>query len=161
MQSEGGSLGYPKMSFLYELGISEFMQSIADLLYDSNSSQPRKGVVSGNMDDLQWAAPFEKMVEVIKLVRERGPAYGYSLDMDKPIYLMAPIGRDILQDELFDRVNLLKSLGVPTQNIKAHPQCQSFLSPMVLTKRRIEWGCKILGAFVGADEYVLPQSAYE
>ena len=48
------------------------------LLYDSNSSQPRKGVVSRYMDDLQWAALFERMVEVIKFVRERGPAYGYT-----------------------------------------------------------------------------------
>ena len=47
VQSEGGSPGSPEMSFLYELGISEFVQSIDDLLYDSNSSQPRKGVVSG------------------------------------------------------------------------------------------------------------------
>ena len=62
---------------------SEFVQSIDDLMCDSNSnaSQPRKGVVSGlriygYMDDLQWAAPSERMLEVIKFVRERGPAYG-------------------------------------------------------------------------------------
>ena len=51
-----------EMSFLYELGISEFVQNIDDLLDDSNSSQPRKGVVSGYMDDLQWATPFERIV---------------------------------------------------------------------------------------------------
>ena len=58
------------MSFLYELGVSEFARSVADLLYDANSSQPRKGVASGYVDDLQWAAPFAKMVDVIKFVRE-------------------------------------------------------------------------------------------
>ena len=42
VQSEGGSPGSPEMSFLCELGVSEFAQSIADLLYDSNSSQPRR-----------------------------------------------------------------------------------------------------------------------
>ena len=62
VQSEGGSPGSPEMSFLYELGISEFVQNIDDLLDDSNSSQPRKGVVSGYMDDLQWATPFERIV---------------------------------------------------------------------------------------------------
>ena len=65
VQSEGGSPGFPKMSFLYELGIIDFVQSIADLLCDPNSSQPRKGIVTGYMDDLCWAAPFAKMVDVI------------------------------------------------------------------------------------------------
>ena len=81
--------------------------------------------------------------------RERGPAYGYNLNMDKSIYLMAPIGRDISQDELFHRVNILIGWAcVPIQNIKAHPQCQSFVSPMVLTKRRVEWGREVLGSFI-------------
>ena len=158
MQSEGGSPGSPEMSFLCELGVSEFAQSINDLLYDSNSSQPREGVASGymDMDDLQWAAPFERMVEAIKLVRERGPAYGYSLNVDKSIYLMAPIGRDASQDEsLHNRVSLLMSLGAPTQSIKAHPQRQSLASPTALTKRRVERGCKALGSFIGAEECVL------
>ena len=44
---------------------------------------------------------------------------------------------------------------MPIQNIKVHPQCQSFVSPMVLTKRRIEWGCKVLGSFIETNEYVL------
>ena len=85
-QTEGGAPGSPEMSFLYELGISEFVQNIADLLYEPNSSQPRKGVVAGYMDDLCWAAPFLKMVDVIKFVKARGPAYGYNLNMKKSIY---------------------------------------------------------------------------
>ena len=86
VQSEGGSPGSPEMSFLYELGISEFVQNIADLLYDSNSSQPRKGVVTGYMDDLCWAAPFARMVDVIEFVKSRGPAHGYSLNMKKSTF---------------------------------------------------------------------------
>ena len=46
-QSEGGSPGSPEMNFLYELGISDFVQSVADLLQDSGSSQISKGVVAG------------------------------------------------------------------------------------------------------------------
>ena len=37
-QSEGGSPGSPEMSFLCELGISEFVKSIDDLMIDSNAS---------------------------------------------------------------------------------------------------------------------------
>ena len=74
-------------------------------------------------------------MQVLKFVsvRDRGPAYGYNLNMDKSIYLMAPIGRDISQDELFCRVKLLTTLGVPIQSIRVHPQCQSFVSPAALT----------------------------
>ena len=50
VQTEGGSPGSPEMSFLHELGVSDFVQNIADLLYDSNSSQPRKGVATGYME---------------------------------------------------------------------------------------------------------------
>ena len=48
VQSEGGSPGSPEMSFLYELGVSDFVQNIADLLCDPHSSQSRKGVATGD-----------------------------------------------------------------------------------------------------------------
>ena len=70
------------------LHLQKFVKNIADLLYDSNSSQPRKGVVTGYMDDLCWAAPFTKMVDVIKFVKSRGPAYGYNLNMKKQLSLI-------------------------------------------------------------------------
>ena len=47
VQTEGGSPGSPEMSFLCELGISDFVQNIAELSSEPNSSQPRKGVVAG------------------------------------------------------------------------------------------------------------------
>ena len=65
------------------LGINDFVQNVADLLYDPNSSEPRKGVVAGYIDDLYWAASFTKMVEVVKFVIDRGPAFGYNLNMKK------------------------------------------------------------------------------
>ena len=160
-QTEGGAPGSPEMSFLYELGISDFVQNIADLLSDPNSSQPRKGVVAGYMDDLCWAAPFAKMVDVINFVKARGPAYGYNLNMKKSIYLMAPSSECFSQQQLFERINVLASLGMPIENIKAHPRlinsCHPSTSSEVLAKRAVQWGCKILGAFVGMDEYVIHQ----
>ena len=97
------------------------------------------------------------MIEVIRFVMVRGPAYGYNLNMKKSVYLMAPLGRDISQRDLDVRIRALTNLGIPVDNIKIHPDCQSFASPSVLVKRRVEWGFKILGAFVGTDEYVLRQ----
>ena len=53
------------------------------------------------------------------------------------------------------RIHALVNLGIPIGNVKIHPECQPCVSPSVFIKRNIEWGFKILGAFVGTDEYVL------
>ena len=70
-QTEGGSPGSPEMSFLYELGISSFIKNIDDLISSTNLPFSEKGIVTSYIDDLYWAAPFEKMVEVIKFVQEK------------------------------------------------------------------------------------------
>ena len=70
------------------MGINEFVQSVADLLHDPNDMVSKKGAIGGYIDDLYWAATFDKMVEVIKFVIERGPAYGYNLNMKKCVYLI-------------------------------------------------------------------------
>ena len=89
------------------LGINDFVQNVADLLYDPNSSEPRKGVVAGYIDDLYWAASFTKMVEVVKFVIDRGPVFGYNLNMKKCIYLMTPIHSGLLDEEMRLRINIL------------------------------------------------------
>ena len=38
-QSEGGSPGASETSLIYELGVNEFAQSVADLLYYPNSTK--------------------------------------------------------------------------------------------------------------------------
>ena len=106
-----------------------------------------------------WAAPFAKIVDVSKFVKSRGPAYGYNLNMKKSIYLMALERRCLSCQELLERINFLVNLGLPIDNIKVHPHiincCQPSVSPVVLAKRSVQWGCKILGAFVGTDEYAI------
>ena len=155
VQSEGGGPGAPEMSFLYELGINEFVQNVADLLAKSDRLAPKKGLVCGFFDDLYWAATFFKMAKVIKFVINRGPAFGYTLNMKKCIYLMAPTGEALSDDELDRRIATLTALGLPRENIRIHPDCQPDCSPEVAAKRRFEWGFKILGAFVGTDEFVM------
>ena len=71
---------------------------------------------------------------------------------------MAPERRHLSCQESLERINVLVNLGLPIDNIKVHPHiincCQPSVSPIVLAKRSVQWGCKILGAFVGTDEYV-------
>lgn len=90
-QVEGGSPGTPEMSFLYELGISDFVSNVADLLrHTSSGNFNQEGSIVGYIDDLYWAAPFEKMVQVIALVQDNGADFGYRLNLKKSLHLMAP-----------------------------------------------------------------------
>ena len=98
---------------------------------------------------------FDKMVDVIRLVMQRGPAYGYNLNLKKSIYLMSPSTQRLSSDELHRRIRLLIDLGVPAQNIKIHPDCELGVSSALVDKRKAEWGFKILGAYVGTDEFVM------
>ena len=120
----------------------------------------KKGVIgAGYIDDLYWAATFNRLVEVISFVIERGPAYGYNLSLKKSIYLMAPSSKRLSADELDRRIHVLNVLvlvlGAPTQSVKVHPDCQSGAPSALVAKRKAEWGFKILGAYVGTDEFVM------
>ena len=69
---------------------------------------------------------------------------------------MAPTANKLTDGELDKRLEaLLTALSISLKNIKIPPDCQSGLSPDVASRRRLELGFKILGAFVGTDEYVL------
>ena len=112
---------------------------MADLLRDPNVVTNKRGVFGGYIDDLYWAATFDKMVQVIKFVKDRGPAYGYNLNMKKCVYLMTPT-----TDELSRKLNALVELGIPVKNVKIQPDCQRDLPAHVVATRRAEWGVKAL-----------------
>ena len=68
---------------------------------------------------------------------------------------MAPSTQRLSSDELHRRIRLLIAPGVPAQNIKIHPDCEFGVSSALVDKRKAEWGFKILGAYVGTDEFVM------
>ena len=62
-QAEGGSPGSPEMSFLYELGISEFVKSIDDLMFDSNAC----GSTSDDDDDSDYNDDYDNGDSYLRL----------------------------------------------------------------------------------------------
>ena len=74
-------------------------------------------------------------VDVTKLVIERGSACGYSLNVKKCVYLMAPTAKKLTIDELGSRLPALIALGAPAQNAKTHPDCQCGLPADVAANR--------------------------
>ena len=71
---------------------------------------------------------------------------------------MAPSIERLSADELHRRIRVLIALGIPTQNIKVRPDCESGVSSFLADKRKTEWELKILGAYVGTDEFVMNAS---
>ena len=135
------------------MGISKFITNVADLLRHASSNDPSQdGLIMGYIDDLYWAAPFEKMVQVIAFVQDNGPKYGYKLNLKKSIYLMSTSPNATTFEQLEERVQTLNSLGIPTSNVTIHPSCQRQTSSQVEQFRRLNWGFKALGAFVGTDD---------
>ena len=67
---------------------------------------------------------FFKKSRQLKFVIDRGPAFGYTLNMKKCIYLMAPTGEALSDDELDRRIATLMALGLPRENIRIRPDCQ-------------------------------------
>jgi len=141
-QSEGGSPGSPEMSFLYELSISPFIKNIEALCSSTNASITDEGIVMSYIDDLYWAAPFNKMVEIIEFVQLKGPNYGYNLNMDKCTYLLAP-AVTLDENELNRRLDIIMQLGFPRSNIKIHPDTQQGISRELYQLRSEQWGCKV------------------
>ena len=62
-QSEGSSPRAPEMSFLYELGVRDFLNNIVDLLSSVNLPSDDAGVALAIIDDFHRAAPFESAVK--------------------------------------------------------------------------------------------------
>ena len=59
----------------------------ANLLTTGDADYPNEGIVSSYVDDLYWA--LLSPINVIDFVQKSGSDYGYRLNMDKSIYLMA------------------------------------------------------------------------
>ena len=118
---------------------------------DSHSS--RKGIAFGYIDDLYWATHFTNMIEIIRFVKERGPEYGYRLNLGKCIYLLSHNPSDRLSVD--QKVARILDLGIPNENIKVHPDCEPYAPRELILKRQREYGFKMLGSFVGTDSFVL------
>ena len=64
------------------------------------------------------------MLEIIDFVKENGSAFGYTLNMDKSIYLMAPPVNPLNDLQWNTRIKLLTDRGILRENIRLHPNCQ-------------------------------------
>ena len=73
-----------------KLAFSLFTSSNLKKRLDKDLFTSQDGLTMGYIDDLHWAAPFEKMVQAIAFVQNNGSKFGYKLNLKKSVYLMSP-----------------------------------------------------------------------
>lgn len=60
----------------------------------------------------------------------------------------------ITDAELERKLQTIMELGIPVSNIKIHPNYQEGICPELIRSRQHESSFKVLGAFVGTEDYV-------
>ena len=99
------------------------------------------------VDDGNLCADFDKMVEAIDYILRVGPKYGYIMSLIKGSYLLGKCGKVLALERrqiLVDKFGMLESV------IHFHPDD---VDDEDKQGAALEYGMKILGAYVGTDEF--------
>ena len=134
--SEGCQQGDVLSMWFYAMAIHPFLQKIRNVLGND-------GFTKWYADDGNTIAHFDKMTEVIRIVKEEGPKVGYYIKFSKGSYLL---GKCATNDEAIRRRNILVELGLNEETIHMHPDNDP--------QNAIKYGCNILGSYVGSSTYI-------
>ena len=118
------------------MAIHPFLQKIRNVLGN-------EGFTKWCADDGNTIAPFNKMTEIIRIVKEEGPKVGYYIKFSKESYLL---GKCDTNDEAIRRKNILVELGLNEKTIHMHPDNDP--------QNAVKYGCNILGSYVGSSTYI-------
>ena len=134
--SEGCQQGDVLSMWYYAMAIHPFLQKIRDALGNNGFSK-------WYADDGNTVAPFNKMIEVIRIVKEEGPKVGYFIKFSKGTYLL---GKCDTHEEAIIRKNTLVGFGLNEETIHLHPDNDP--------ENADKFGCNILGSWVGSTGYI-------
>jgi hypothetical protein len=135
---EGFTQGDVLATWAYIMTIHPFLQGIKSILSGI-------GFVKFFVDDGNIAAPHDVMINVLQYISEVGPKYGYNIKKTKGSYLIGKCGAEVASQR---KQHLVEVLGFNEDIIHIHPDDD----PDVESGEK--YGMKILGTFVGSDDYV-------
>lgn len=141
---EGVHQGDVNAMFIHAMGTLPFVKRLRDSLGND-------GFVKFFADDGNITAPFDKMVDCIRVVLEEGPKVGYFLKFTKGTYLLGKCGS---LEEAIRRKTALIRLGLHPSIIKIHP---SDADPDVSADAKLDYGASILGSWVGSKAFIRAQ----
>ena len=134
--SEGVQLGDVLSMWFYAMAIYPFLQKIRNVLGNERFTK-------WYADDGNIIAPFDKMLEVIRIVKEEGPKVGYYIKFSKGSYLLGKCDTD---DEAIWRKNILVDLGLNEETIIMHTDN--------MRENEAKFGVNILGSYVRSPSYI-------
>lgn len=103
------------------------------------------------VDDGNFIAPFDMMLKIIEILQNSFHGYGYRLKMTKGHYLL---GKCETPQEALARRQTLLDIGFHPSIIKIHPDNVTDENENAIDEARKIYGVKLLGAFVGTDQYI-------
>jgi hypothetical protein len=104
------------------------------------------GIALYFVDDSNYCAHHNLMLETILTIQTDGPKYGYHINPDKGTYLL---GRCETSAEAIGRKAALVRLGLNPDIIRIHPD-----NSPIHVEATIHYGRKVLGAFIGSSNYI-------
>jgi len=105
-----------------------------------------EGIALFFVDDSNYCAPHNLMLETILTIQTEGPKYGYHINPDKGTNLL---GRCETSAEAIGRKAALVQLGLNPDIIRIHPD-----NSPIPVEAAIRYGGKVLGAFIGSSNYI-------
>ena len=86
-QEEGLGPGATETSWLYDLAVAPLIDEVQKTI----SGDGIEGIISTIIDDISIATTFDKMVDALNILVEKGKEVGYFINFDKTQYLMSPV----------------------------------------------------------------------
>jgi hypothetical protein len=162
IQSVKSKTGYHQgdilATWMYVLTIQQLLDDLVDylgtcaILGDAERTAADMTKIFFYVDDGNIIAPHKVMLRIIHFLQVKGPAYGYHIKCNKGGYLLGSCGGDRASVQL--RKQRLRDLGLDEGIIKVHPDDVDEQDKEAVTK---QYGLKILGSYVGTDEYIKDQ----
>jgi hypothetical protein len=137
---EGYHQGDVMGPWLYCVSIQPFLRSLRDVLGDA-------GFIKYFIDDGNVTGDFDGMVKAIEFIKQEGPKYGYTLNLNKGTYLLGRCG----SDTALARKNTLMGLGLSESIIVLHPDDE----PSSIG----DYGVTALGSYIGSDLFICSKLA--
>ena len=132
--AEGVQQGDVLATLLFSLAINPLLKRLKEVLGND--------FAKWFVDDGNLATNFDRMIQVLELLIQIGPSYGYTLNLKKCVYLL---DRCDTNEEAIRRKNIIINLGFDPNNIRIHSDNGGL---------EIDYGVKILGSFIGSKQYI-------
>jgi hypothetical protein len=128
----------------YDMGTLPMIRELQEVIVRLDT----EGFAKFSTDDGTLAGSFESLYAGLEYLFSEGPAYGYYLKLSKGKFLLGKCDSDQVAQ---DQKQRLVQLGIQENNICIHPD-----NVQAEDKERAvaNYGVKLLGTWLGTDEYV-------